>query len=225
MRAEPARLVRSAARVAAVFVLANVLALVALWLCGGTASGSSLVREKRDSVQANELGRAEWDAALDLQKRLADLTVVHDEHGRSLLQLDTARGTLRLAPEDFVEHLEQVQADQRAHGPLFVLFNVTTPIGFVWVGLGFLGQALFMLRMVLQWYASEREHRSVVPVGFWWGSLFGGLMLLVYFVWRRDIVGVLGQSTGVFVYARNLVLIYRPRPATARSSAVPTPQA
>jgi lipid-A-disaccharide synthase-like uncharacterized protein len=63
--------------------------------------------------------------------------------------------------------------------------------------------------MVLQWLASEKHKRSVVPVGFWWGSLLGGLMLFVYFVWRKDVVGIVGQSTGVFVYARNLILIYR----------------
>lgn len=106
-----------------------------------------------------------------------------------------------------------MQEGQRANGFLYVLFNITTPLGFVWVALGFLGQALFTFRMVLQWWASEKEKRSVVPVGFWWGSLFGGLMLFVYFVWRKDVVGVLGQSTGVFVYARNLILIYRARAA------------
>jgi lipid-A-disaccharide synthase-like uncharacterized protein len=48
-----------------------------------------------------------------------------------------------------------------------------------------------------------------VPVGFWWGSLFGGALLFAYFCWRKDIVGILGQSVGVFIYARNLALIYR----------------
>ena len=51
----------------------------------------------------------------------------------------------------------------------------------------------------------------MVPVGVWWGSLIGGLMLLSYFIWRWDIIGVIGQSTGAFIYARNLVLIYRAR--------------
>jgi lipid-A-disaccharide synthase-like uncharacterized protein len=74
---------------------------------------------------------------------------------------------------------------------------------------GFLGQALFTFRMVLQWYASEKEKRSVIPVGFWWGSLFGGILLFAYFAWRKDVVGIVGQSTGIFVYARNLILIHR----------------
>jgi len=87
--------------------------------------------------------------------------------------------------------------------------NISKPWGFLWISVGFLGQAMFTFRMVLQWWASEKHKRSVVPVGFWWGSLIGGAMLFAYFIWRKDIVGIVGQSTGVFVYARNLVLIYR----------------
>jgi lipid-A-disaccharide synthase-like uncharacterized protein len=74
--------------------------------------------------------------------------------------------------------------------------------------------------MLLQWLVSERSRRSVVPVGFWWLSLLGASMLLVYFVWRRDIVGVVGQSTGWIIYGRNLWLIYRERHAA--STAGPT---
>ena len=67
--------------------------------------------------------------------------------------------------------------------------------------------------MLVQWLASERNRRSVVPVGFWWMSLGGATLLLVYFVWRKDVVGVLGQATGWLIYVRNLSLIYRsPRP-------------
>ena len=74
-----------------------------------------------------------------------------------------------------------------------------------------MGQVMFTFRMVVQWWASEKHKRSVVPVSFWWGSLFGGALLFAYFVWRKDIVGVVGQSTGVFVYTRNLVLIHQGR--------------
>jgi lipid-A-disaccharide synthase-like uncharacterized protein len=81
------------------------------------------------------------------------------------------------------------------------------------VGLGFLGQALFTGRMLVQWLTSERQRRSVVPVAFWWLSLAGASMLLGYFVWRKDIVGVLGQGTGWAIYVRNLWLLYRPRSA------------
>ena len=94
---------------------------------------------------------------------------------------------------------------------VFRLLNITSPIGILWVLLGLTGQVLFTGRMILQWLVSEREKRSVVPVGFWWMSLSGASMLMLYFVWRKDIVGVLGQSTGWFIYARNLWLIYRER--------------
>src|SRR5690606_26612851 len=93
----------------------------------------------------------------------------------------------------------------------FRVLNISGWGGVAWVVLGFVGQALFFARMLVQWIASERRRESVVPIQFWWFSLLGGLMLFAYFIWRRDIVGVLGQTTGVVVYARNLRLIYRRR--------------
>ena len=77
--------------------------------------------------------------------------------------------------------------------------------------IGFAGQALFFSRFLIQWIASERQGRSVLPVAFWYLSLGGGLLLLCYAVWRRDPVFVAGQSIGVVVYSRNLWLTYRPR--------------
>lgn len=76
-----------------------------------------------------------------------------------------------------------------------------------WVCVGLLGQLLFSARFIAQWLASERARRSVVPVIFWYFSLAGGVVLLSYAVWRRDPVFILGQSTGVLIYARNLWLI------------------
>ena len=87
------------------------------------------------------------------------------------------------------------------------LLNITSPIGIAWVALGLLGQCLFSGRMIVQWIASERLRQSVVPVAFWWLSLCGASALLVYFVWRKDIVGVLGQATGWIIDARNLYFI------------------
>lgn len=78
----------------------------------------------------------------------------------------------------------------------------------VWLALfGLAAQAVFMARMVIQWLASERARRSIVPVAFWWLSLAGAAMLLVYGVLRRDIVIILAQSFGAVVYLRNLWLI------------------
>ncbi|HOW98760.1 MAG TPA: lipid-A-disaccharide synthase N-terminal domain-containing protein [Kiritimatiellia bacterium] len=74
---------------------------------------------------------------------------------------------------------------------------------------GYLGQALFFSRFLVQWIASERLKRSIVPVVFWYLSLGGGALLLAYALWRKDQVIVLGQLVGVFVYVRNLMLIRR----------------
>ncbi|HAI14296.1 MAG TPA: hypothetical protein DCM28_21505, partial [Phycisphaerales bacterium] len=73
----------------------------------------------------------------------------------------------------------------------------------MWVAVGLLGQVLFTGRMIVQWIASEKSKRSVVPTAFWWMSLIGASMLITYFIWRKDVVGVLGQATGWFIYVRN----------------------
>ncbi len=113
-----------------------------------------------------------------------------------------------ITPDRFARLLYREYSGRR---PLFALLNITSWAGVFWVGLGLMGQVLFTGRMVVQWLVSEKKKRSVVPVAFWWMSLGGATMLLVYFTWRKDIVGVLGQSTGWFIYVRNLWLIYRER--------------
>jgi lipid-A-disaccharide synthase-like uncharacterized protein len=80
-----------------------------------------------------------------------------------------------------------------------------------WLYLGFAGQALFGLRFLVQWVASERKGESIIPIYFWYLSLIGSLILLAYAISRRDPVFILGQSTGFIVYMRNLMLIYRKR--------------
>ena len=113
-----------------------------------------------------------------------------------------------LTPEEF-SHFYYGQ--QTSRGSLFTIFNVTSAAGLAWVAVGLLGQLLFTGRMLVQWLTSEKSKRSVMPVSFWWMSLVGATMLLVYFIWRRDIVGILGQATGWIIYIRNLVLIRRSR--------------
>lgn len=90
---------------------------------------------------------------------------------------------------------------------------------------GLAGQCVFMLRFVVQWFASERRGRSYVPIGFWYLSVVGGLMLLVYGVLDEDPVILLGQSLGMTIYARNLFLIYarRARYQRRRANAQPPP--
>lgn len=82
-----------------------------------------------------------------------------------------------------------------------------------WLLLGFGGQAVFMARFGIQWLASERDRRSVIPVSFWYLSILGALVLLVYALHRRDAVFVAGQGFGVAIYLRNLQLIRRARGA------------
>ena len=113
-----------------------------------------------------------------------------------------------LTPEEFSRFDDSQTAGR---GWFFAIFNVTSAVGLVWVAIGLLGQLLFTGRMLVQWLTSEKGKRSVVPVSFWWMSLVGATMLLVYFIWRRDIVGILGQATGWIIYIRNLVLIRRSR--------------
>ncbi|WP_025731846.1 lipid-A-disaccharide synthase N-terminal domain-containing protein [Carnimonas nigrificans] len=77
----------------------------------------------------------------------------------------------------------------------------------LWLGVGFLGQLLFSCRFVLQWIASERARRSVVPVSFWLFSIAGGIVLLSYAIYRHDPVFIFGQASGLLIYIRNLMLI------------------
>ncbi|HEY8579019.1 MAG TPA: lipid-A-disaccharide synthase N-terminal domain-containing protein [Beijerinckiaceae bacterium] len=76
-----------------------------------------------------------------------------------------------------------------------------------WVILGFLGQLLFTARFLVQWIASEKAKRSVIPLAFWFFSIGGGLLLLIYSLYRADPVFILGQGMGLFIYVRNLMLI------------------
>jgi lipid-A-disaccharide synthase-like uncharacterized protein len=78
-----------------------------------------------------------------------------------------------------------------------------------WTILGLFAQLLFFLRFFVQWIVSEKKKRSIIPVSFWYFSIAGCLLLLIYAIYRKDIVIILGQSVGSFVYMRNLILIYR----------------
>jgi lipid-A-disaccharide synthase-like uncharacterized protein len=126
----------------------------------------------------------------------------------------------QLDPDAFAKLLLD---EQSSRGFLEVLLNVSSPAGLIWVAVGFLGQLLFTGRMIVQWLVSEQQRRSVVPPVFWWMSLTGASMLLVYFIWRKEPIGVLGQTTGWFIYVRNLWLIHR-APAAVRVADDPAPE-
>jgi lipid-A-disaccharide synthase-like uncharacterized protein len=78
-----------------------------------------------------------------------------------------------------------------------------------WIVLGFIAQALFSMRFVVQWIASERAGRSVMPTAFWIFSIGGGALLLIYALYRKDPVFIAGQGLGLFIYLRNLYFVMR----------------
>lgn len=84
-----------------------------------------------------------------------------------------------------------------------------------WIAIGLVGQGLFSARFLVQWIASEQRRESHIPVAFWYLSIAGGITLLTYAIYRADPVFILGQSTGVFIYARNLYLIRAAQSAAA----------
>ncbi|HEY3638115.1 MAG TPA: lipid-A-disaccharide synthase N-terminal domain-containing protein [Rhizomicrobium sp.] len=81
----------------------------------------------------------------------------------------------------------------------------------IWLVIGFAGQALFASRFIIQWFKSEMEGRSVIPLAFWYFSVGGGVILLAYAIYKKDPVFILGQASGLIVYGRNLYLIFRER--------------
>nr|WP_249200653.1 lipid-A-disaccharide synthase N-terminal domain-containing protein [Thetidibacter halocola] len=87
------------------------------------------------------------------------------------------------------------------------ILHVDSPTEAAWVTVGLFGQLLFTGRFLVQWISSERAKRSIIPMAFWYFSISGGLILLAYAIYRKDPVFVLGQSMGVFIYTRNILLI------------------
>lgn len=81
----------------------------------------------------------------------------------------------------------------------------------IWLAVGFLGQALFSARFLVQWIKSERERKSVFPIAFWYFSIAGGVTLLTYAIYRQDPVFIVGQLSGLFVYFRNLYFVIHER--------------
>ena len=86
----------------------------------------------------------------------------------------------------------------------------------IWLGIGFFAQLMFSARFLVQWLASERAGKSIVPLLFWYLSIAGSALLLAYAIHRKDPVFILGQSVGIFIYSRNLYLIRREKRAAAK---------
>ena len=154
--------------------------------------------------------------AVDHATRLSDLSVQRQPDGTPRFNL----AGQSLNADQLADALESASRkhsaahEGSAGRPAYRLLNITSPAGVAWVGLGLLGQLLFTGRMIVQWLTSERARQSVVPPAFWWMSLGGAAMLLAYFAWRKDIVGLIGQGTGFLIYARNLWLLRRAKAAS-----------
>lgn len=86
--------------------------------------------------------------------------------------------------------------------------NLITHINF-WVVLGFIGQILFGSRFFIQWIISEKRGESIIPEIFWYLSMAGSVILFTYAVYRRDPIFIMGQCSGIFIYTRNIMLIYK----------------
>ncbi|WP_442909828.1 lipid-A-disaccharide synthase N-terminal domain-containing protein [Hyphomicrobium sp.] len=90
----------------------------------------------------------------------------------------------------------------------------------LWLGIGLAGQMLFTMRFLIQWIASEKQRRSVIPRAFWYFSLAGGFTLLAYAIRRADPVFIIGQASGILIYGRNLYFVAgRSRPAETTGTA------
>ena len=87
----------------------------------------------------------------------------------------------------------------------------------IWIGIGFAGQGLFMMRFVVQWWSSEKAKEVVIPVAFWYFSILGGVVLTIYAIHRNDPVFIFGQGLGLIIYFRNLHLHYKSKGRAATS--------
>ena len=90
-----------------------------------------------------------------------------------------------------------------------IFFNELTRIEIIFLVIGFIGQGLFASRFIVQWLYSEKVGKSSIPIIFWYLSIFGGIGLLTYAIFRQDPVIIVGQTFGIFIYVRNLFLIYK----------------
>lgn len=89
----------------------------------------------------------------------------------------------------------------------------------VWIAIGFIGQALFSMRFVYQWFHSERAKRSIIPEAFWYFSVAGGATLFAYAIHREDPVFIVGQGAGLLIYARNIYFVRRDKKAAVAAAA------
>jgi lipid-A-disaccharide synthase-like uncharacterized protein len=107
-------------------------------------------------------------------------------------------------------------------GKLGTWWMVTPTSEKLWLGLGLVAQMLFAARFIVQWIASERARRSIVPETFWYFSCLGGALLFAYAIYRLDPVFMIGQGTGLLIYARNIQMIWKTKRDDAGSVTAPS---
>lgn len=88
----------------------------------------------------------------------------------------------------------------------------------VWIAIGFVGQGLFSMRFIYQWFHSERAKRSIIPEAFWYFSVAGGATLFAYAIHRQDPVFIVGQGAGLLIYARNIYFVRRDKKAAVAAA-------
>lgn len=193
--------------------MAGVIAL-GMWLVTGPGAHPG-VPQLRPGARTVELRLGNDKGALEIfesdQGQRSYRMLFRDGSAGQAVSEDELRG---IVPPAVFERATQAQTNW-----LFRLFNITSWPSLVWIAIGFGGQLVFSGRFLIQWIVSEKKRQSVVPEAFWWLSLCGGVCLFTYFVWRQDIVGVLGQSSGLVIYARNIRLIHKRRKRDARAAA------
>lgn len=149
----------------------------------------------------------------NMSDRIAKLDV-EEVDGKHIVVFGEGEERTEFGAEEF---LAEVKGRQEGKGTqvawLFRVLDITSWQSMAWVTIGLVGQAVFAGRMFLQWLAAEKAKAAVVPPIFWWMSLIGSSMLIIYFIWRKEPVGFLGQISPWFIYIRNLWFIYG-RPLT-----------
>ena len=103
-------------------------------------------------------------------------------------------------------------------------WSSTATIEIIWLGIGLAAQLMFSMRLIVQWIVSERAQQSIVPEAFWYFSFMGGASLFAYAIYRMDPVFILGQGTGLLIYARNIDLIWQTKRDTTIRGEATRPQ-
>ncbi len=144
----------------------------------------------------------------ELSDRLADVAIEETDAG-PMVVVRREGAYERVSPQVFIAEVKAAQLKNADRGWVVRALDITSWTGLMWIGFGFAAQFVFMCRMLIQWFVSERAKRSIVPEAFWWLSLIGSSMLLIYFAWRIEPVGFVGQMLGWMIYVRNLWMIKR----------------